>query len=220
MLGTLLVICALLTPSALTYPYLNVTAAPEQPPFAPNISTTCRIYYPELRVMNSQYPSYDDSPLHGATDFFMLLRQRADTFQIATRVQFTGISLGPDASCSLVLQLAAHDLQKVLGPSPVFNVYQVEREAGSAAMWDTYEARNFTETLPMFGQVNGTEPARYMQWKYHGGLYQIGNAKCNDTLTFQMGMAFDGGDQVNYWDFTNVAPPETPVQGFRLMAGC
>ncbi|KAJ4294034.1 hypothetical protein N0V90_007723 [Kalmusia sp. IMI 367209] len=175
--------------------------------------------------MNSRYANWDQSPLHGQKDFFMLLRQRDDTFQVATQVQWADLApqVPPNSSCRLQLQLPTNDMQTTAGAEPIFNLYQVERAAGAAATWNTYEARNATsgsQVVPVFGQVNGTAAAQEQQWNVTGGIYDIGATACNDTLTWQMGMAFNGGDVVNYWDFLNVAPPATPIQGFRLLNGC
>ncbi|KAK3214229.1 hypothetical protein GRF29_28g2443496 [Pseudopithomyces chartarum] len=104
----------------------------------------CQTLYPsEYRVMNSRYPIYNQSPLHGQKEFFMLLRQRASTFQVASQVQFFtpnnsfNSSFPPNATCKLQIQLPAHDMQNTLGAEPIFNVYQVERGAGVPATWQT-----------------------------------------------------------------------------------
>ena len=110
-------------------------------------------------------------------------------------------------------------MENLLGPEPIFNLYQVEREAGVPANWNTYE-RGHNESLAVFGQVNGTLEAQARARNETGGLLEIGETACNETLTWQMGMAFDGGQEVNYWDFINVEPPLNPVQGFRVVTGC
>lgn len=215
---------------ALGYPYyLNTTndttpsvASPLNDTTPSRVSSLCQTFYTtQLRVVNSRYPDWDMSPLHDSTDMFMLLRQRDDTFQIATQVQFLNVSTAPNTTCRLQFQLPDAGMQTVAGPNPTFNVYQVEREAGSMATWYMYVARNLTQTQPpVFGQVGGTDLAQFEQWRYYGGLYTVGQTACNDTLTFQMGMAFNGGNEVNYWEFLNIGLPATPVQGFRVSAGC
>ncbi|KAL1605106.1 hypothetical protein SLS60_004649 [Paraconiothyrium brasiliense] len=175
--------------------------------------------------MNSRYPSWEQAPLHGQKDFFMLLRQRADTFQVATQVQFSNLqdNVPPDSKCLLQFQLPTKDTQNTLGTQPIFNVYQVAREAGVPAMWNTYEPAVIAVkngTVPVFGQVNGTLEAQQRTWNETAGLVEIGATDCNGTLTWQMGMAYDGGAEVNYWDFLGVDPPLNPVQGLRVITGC
>lgn len=224
MLDAILTICWLLLTSAWAYPFANDTKPCPviEHPSSPVVAPSCQTLYPsEYRIMNSRYPHWDLSPMHGRNDMFMLLRQRDETFQVATQLQFAHVATEHNSTCHLHLQLPDAALQTIAGPQPVFNIYQVEREAGSLATWDMYEAKNLTEKEPpVFGQVNGTQAARDEQWKTHGGLIDIGPTRCNETLTFQMGMAFNGGDDVNYWDFINVAPPASPIGGFRVVTGC
>jgi hypothetical protein len=235
MLTTLLTHITLFSSTLATayYPYPNATnqtnttyptGTAYNPPIPTNspINIPCQTYYPsELRILNSRYPDFDVSPLHGRNNMFMLLRQLSTTFQIATQVQFQlGSDTPPNATCHLHMQLPTTETQSIAGPLPVFNLYQVEREAGVTVTWNMFEAKNLSEWEPkVFGQVNGTQEARDQQWALKGGVYDIGPALCNETLTWQMGMAFDGGEEVNYWDFFNVAPPASPSQGFRVVTG-
>ncbi|KAF9737700.1 hypothetical protein PMIN03_003234 [Paraphaeosphaeria minitans] len=195
------------------------------------VAPTCRIFYPtSYRVMNSRYPTWDQTPLHGDRDFFMLLRQRADTFQVATQVQFDGLedAAPPDSksSCRLQLQLPEKDMQTIMGPAPVVDVYQVARQVDAAASWSTYEptvAANSNGSVPapaVFGSINGSLAAQATMWNQSAGLVDVGTTLCNETLTWQIGMAIDGGDEVNYWDFVGTDPPFNPVQGFRVTTGC
>jgi hypothetical protein len=238
MLTTLFNLTTLLTTTLTTpyYPYPNATnstntfnptsgtgtgCTPPTPTYSP-IIPPCQTFYPsELRILNSRYPDFDTSPLHGRDNMVMLLRQLPTTFQIATQMQFgLGSDTPPNATCHLLMQLPSADTQTINGPLPVFNLYQVEREAGAATTWNTFVAKNITEWEPkVFGQVNGTQEARDLQWGLRSGLYDIGPTQCNETLTWQMGMAFDGGEEVNYWEFINVAPPASPIQGFRIVTG-
>ena len=145
----------------------------------------CTTLYPsEYRVMNSRYPSWDQSPLHGDKNFFMLLRQRDDTFQVASQVQFytpnttnacniSESSFPPDSVCRLQFQLPNPELQTVVGPEPVFNVYQVEREAGAPAFWNTYDA-GFNSSVPVFVRVNGTLKAQEQMRNISKGLLDLG----------------------------------------------
>lgn len=208
------------TPSACSLNSTNMTASTVA------MAPLCQTFYPtEYRVMNSRYPTYDESPLHSNKNFFMLLRQRNDTFQVATQIQWSGLAaqIPPNTTCTLQFQLPTADMQTTAGTEPIFDVYQVEREAGVAATWNTYDPwTNVTNgtTSSVFGRVNGTAAAQSDQWNQTGGLYEVGVTDCNDTLTWQMGMAFNGGEEVNYWDFVGVAPPASPIQGFRLLNGC
>lgn len=110
-------------------------------------------------------------------------------------------------------------MQTTAGAEPIFDVYQVSREAGRPASWDTYE-KGYNSSTEVFGRVNGTREAQERAWEEDGGLVGIGSTKCNETLTWQMGMAFDGGAEVNYWDWVDVQMPFTPARGFRVVVGC
>lgn len=239
-LANLLAISFLLAPrtSALPlWPNITTPDAPatacSTPTHSPTLATkpTCQIFYPSsYRVMNSRYPAWDQTPLHSAQDFFMLLRQRTDTFQVATQVQFDGLgdAAPPNSSrtCRLQFQLPAKEMQTVLGPAPVVNVYQVAREAGAPASWSTYGpvlAANSSGSVPppaVFGTVDGAPTSQERAWNQTAGLVDVGTTQCNETLTWHMGMAVDGGEEVNYWDFIGVDPPFNPVQGFRVVMGC
>jgi hypothetical protein len=203
--------------------YLTGIAAPT-PTFTP-LPISCETFYPtDLRILNSRYPSFDMSPLHGRTQMLMLLRQLPTTFQIATQLQFSlPVSYrNSNDTCHLHLQLPLADTQTITGPQPIFNLFQVTREANVPATWDMYKAKDVSNGGPepeVFGQVNGTSEARDKQWLEKGGVYDIGPTRCNETLTWQLGMAFDGGEEVNYWEFLNVQPPAYPSQGFRIVTG-
>jgi hypothetical protein len=228
---------ALTSPPPTYYPYPNTTNATyptgsgtgtgvPTPTFTP-LPVACETFYPsELRILSSRYPSYEMSPLHGRTGMFMLLRQRPDTFQTVTQLQFTlpatYAANTSNATCHLHLHLPQPSTQTITGPQPIFNLYQVAREAGAPATWDMFDAKDVSAGGPepkVFGQVNGTAEARDKQRAEKAGVYDIGPTCCNETLTWQMGMAFDGGDEVNYWNFLNVRPPAVPEQGFRLVTG-
>jgi len=192
-----------------TAPPLNATR--------PNI---CEQVYPsELTVLNSRYPDYNTSNLHGATQLFMLRRQLADDGEIATRVQFNGLpTTASNMTCRLEFVLPRPELQRMAGSNPTFNVYQVEREAGSVATWSTYEG-NTLDGAVLFGTVNGEEEA-LERTRSVGGVAAVNETLCNSTLSFQMGMKYNGKLLPNYWEFANVDPPAWPVQGFRIVYGC
>ena len=176
-----------------------------------------RIYPSDLTVVNSRYPDYDVGHLHDANRFFMLRRQTLGEGEIATRVQFRGIpSAALNKTCRLEFVLPDPDLQKIQGTNPSFNVYQVDREADTIATWNTYKGNDGAD---LFGRVNGEQEALETT-KSVGGVAAVNETACAETLTFQMGMAYDGEDLPNYWEFSNVAPPAWPVQGFRIVYGC
>ena len=115
----------------------NLTAA--NPPPLNSSEYVCHEVYPaDLTVLNARYPDYDIDHLHQAKQFFMLRRQLKDAGEIATRVQFQGL---PDSTsnytCRLEFVLPRLELQKISGPNPSFNIYQVAREAGAIATWNT-----------------------------------------------------------------------------------
>ena len=149
----------------------------------------------------------------------MLRRELADLGEIATRVQFTALpSNATNTTCRLEFVLPRLDLQLISGFNPTFNVYQVERDTESIATWQTY--KNNTDTAALFGQVNGEADA-LARTRTVGGVAAINETRCNDTLTFQMGLVYNARDSVpNYWEFVNVAPPGFPIQGFRVVYGC
>jgi hypothetical protein len=227
-LANLVITGSLLTSPSTAHPLWANDTAPAGNPTAcsapsPSPAPSCQTLYPsEYRVMNSRYPTWDQTPLHGQKDFFMLLRQRADTFQVATQVQFDGLqdAVPPNSTCRLQFQLPAKDMQNTQGKAPIFNVYQVAREAGTPATWNMYEPVAANASVAVFGLVNGTADAQARTWNQTRGLVDIGGTQCNGTLTWQMGMAFEGGEEVNYWDFLGVDPPLNPVQGFRVVTGC
>lgn len=147
----------------------------------------------------------------------MLRRQRANEGEIATRVQFTGLPLIlSNYTCRLEFVLPREDLQRIAGANPSFHVYQVTREAGAVATWETYEGNG---NASLFGTVNGEEEA-LRRTKSVSGVAAVKETACNETLTFQMGLMYDGEYTPNYWQFLNVGPPAYPVQGFRIAYGC
>lgn len=179
----------------------------------------CHEVYPsDLTVVNSRYPDYNTSHLHEAKSLFMLRRELAGNGEIATRVQFADLpSNASNTSCRLEFVLPRPDLQFIRGFNPTFNVYQVERDTGAIATWDTYEGNDEAE---LFGTVNG-DPVALERTRSVGGVAAINETRCNDTLTFQMGMAFNSRNGTpNYWEFSEVAPPAWPMQGFRIVYGC
>tara|TARA_R110002003_G_scaffold40_12_gene2752 strand:+ start:3235 stop:3936 length:702 start_codon:yes stop_codon:yes gene_type:complete len=212
------------------YPFTNTTQSgngtnPNTTTPLPTNTTTpieyhCEYTYPsDLTVVNARYPEYNQSHLHEANQLFMLRRELADLGEIATRVQFTALpSNATNTTCRLEFVLPRLDLQLISGFNPTFNVYQVERDTESIATWQTY--KNNTDTAALFGQVNGEADA-LARTRTVGGVAAINETRCNDTLTFQMGLVYNARDSVpNYWEFVNVAPPGFPIQGFRVVYGC
>lgn len=193
-----------------TVPPLNATR--------PNI---CQYVYPfDLTVLNSRYPDYNTSHLHRATQFFMLRRQLPDDGEIATRVLFNDLpSRASNLTCRLEFILPRPQLQRRSGRNPTFNVYQVEREASSVATWNTYEGNSVDDGPVLFGTVNGEDEA-LERTRRVGGVAAVNETMCNSTLSFQMGMKYNGKFLPNYWEFLNVGPPAWPVQGFRMVYGC
>jgi hypothetical protein len=108
------------------------------------------------------------------------------------------------------------ELQTIQGPNPSFNVFQIERGSDSVATWRTYEGY---QDPKFFGMVNG-EPEALERTREVGGVAAINEVACNETLTFQMGMAYNSIETPNYWEFSNVVPPAAPIQGFRVVYGC
>lgn len=147
----------------------------------------------------------------------MLRRQTIGKGKIATRVQFQGLPFKEtNKICRLEFLLPSKEFQKISGTNPSFNVYQVEHKADAIATWNTYTGNDGAD---LFGQVNG-EPEALMKTRNAGGIAAVNETACSETVTFQMGMAYDGGNVPNYWEFSNVAPPASPVQGFRIVYGC
>ncbi|KAF1961709.1 hypothetical protein CC80DRAFT_384079, partial [Byssothecium circinans] len=230
--------CALLLPVIIAspYPYPNGTAfngvtptgtsgcsAPTAatvigPPPRPSGPLCLDTFYPsELRIVDSRYATFNETELHARTNMFMALRQREDTFQVATQVQFIDVVAPNWTACHLKLDLPAENLQMQTGPKPILYVYQVEREAGSMANWEMYEpAYTGADQLILYGAINGTNGQQSTTREFYKGYYDIGSGPCNQTMTFQIGFGFDGGDEVNYWQFINTRPPLIPAQGFKI----
>jgi hypothetical protein len=211
-------LAALLIPSSLTFPYpfMNTTA--------PNNSTTpeykCTYIYPsDLTVLNERYPDYNESHLHDASTLFMLRREVPEVGEIATRVQFQNLPSNiSNTTCRLEFVLPQPELQTIQGFNPTFDTYQVERDTESISTWKQYVGN--TVGVELFGRVNG-EPEALERTRSVGGVAAINEAQCNETLTFQMGMAFNNINGVpNYWSFVQATPPAWPEQGFRMVWGC
>jgi hypothetical protein len=191
-------IAALLRQSlAAPYPLPNATDSTNTtfstPSGGPYVCT--RIYPADLAVVNSRYPDYDVGHLHQAESFFMLRRQTLGDGEIATQVQFQGLpSKEANKTCRLEFVLPREELQKISGNNPSFNVYQVDRKADAIATWNDYKDNNGTS---FFGRVNG-EPEALVKTRSVGGVAAINDTACNETLTFQMGMAYDGAELPNY----------------------
>jgi hypothetical protein len=171
----------------------------------------------DLTVLNERYPDYNTSRLHDASRLFMLRRQVPEEGEVATRAQFHGLpSYVSNTTCRLEFLLP--QLQTVKGFNPTFNVYQVEQDTETISTWKNYIG--YTDAN-LFGKVNGEPGALQRTRTIGGGIAAIGETRCNETLTFQMGMAFNSKDGVpNYWEFVEVMPPAWPVQGFRMVWGC
>jgi hypothetical protein len=223
--ATTVLLAALFLSSGLTiptvpYPFPNSTTSTSST--APNATAEyyCDDIYPsKLTVLNERYPDYNTSRLHDTSRLFMLRREVAEQGEIATRVKFTGLpSNTSNITCRLEFILPPPDLVLVQGFNPTFNVYQVERDTESISTWKQYIGNNIDADL--FGRVNG-EPEAIERTRSVGGVAAINETGCNDTLTFQMGMAYNSkGGVPNYWNFIEVAPPAWPVQGFRMVWGC
>lgn len=147
----------------------------------------------------------------------MLRRQRVSDGEIATRVQFQGLPANTsNFTCRLEFVLPRLELQHIQGYNPSFDVFQVDRDAGAIATWNTYAS---DADARFFGTVNG-EPEALSRTRSVGGVAAVNETACNQTLSFHMGMKYDGVEVPNYWEFSNVAPPAWPVQGFRVVYGC
>ncbi|KAI8942208.1 hypothetical protein NX059_000292 [Plenodomus lindquistii] len=182
----------------------------------------CHEVYPsDLTVINSRYPDYNVDHLHRATQFFMLRRQLPGDGEIATRVSFDDLpSSASNLTCRLEFLLPNQELQHISGLNPSFNVYQVERTSSTEiATWTSYEGEMLGGGATYFGTVNGEEEA-LNRTRSVGSVAAVNETMCNSTLTFQMGMKYNGRFVPNYWEFLNVEPPGWPVQGFRVVWGC
>jgi hypothetical protein len=224
-------LAALLVPSGLTFPYpFTNTTAPNNSidtnattPLPRNVTVPelkCNyIYSSDLTVLNERYPDYNTTHLHATGKLFMLRREVPEIGEIATRVQFQGLpSNTSNTTCRLEFVLPKPGLQVVEGFNPTFDTYQVERDTESISTWKQYVGN--TEGAELFGRVNG-EPEALERTRSVGGVAAINETMCNETLTFQMGMAFNGKNGMpNYWNFVQVAPPAWPEQGFRMVWGC
>lgn len=204
--------------STLSFCNVNDTTGTAAPPEGPVIYRCIENYPADLTVLNQRYPDYKTDHLHQARQFFMLRRQLAGDGEIATRVQFSDLPLNTsNTTCRLEFVLPDTRLQRIRGPNPSFNVYQVEREEASIATWDNYEGNS--DNAEVFGTVNG-EPQALERTRSVGGVAAINATNCNETMIFQMGMKYESASVPNYWEFSNVMPPAWPVQGFRIVYGC
>ncbi|KAF1941926.1 hypothetical protein EJ02DRAFT_512102 [Clathrospora elynae] len=194
----------------------GVPAAVSPPPLGSGEYVCHEVYPTELTIVNSRYPDYTVDHLHQANQFFMLRRQLAGDGEIATIVQFNGLpNSTSNYTCRLEFVLPRQDLQRISGPNPSFNVYQVEQDIGPTATWNTYK----DDKTSLYGTVNGDNEA-LERTRSVGGVAAVNEMACNETLTFQMGLMHDSMYNPNYWEFSEVAPPAWPVQGFRIVYGC
>jgi hypothetical protein len=202
------------------YPYPNSTAPTNGTVSNATIEYHCNDIFPsDLTVLNERYPDYNTSRLHDASRLFMLRREVPEQGEIATRVQFTGLpSKTSNITCRLEFILPPPELMLIQGFNPTFNVYQVARDSESISTWKQYVGNEVDADL--YGRVNGEPEAIERTWSV-GGVAAINETRCNETMTFQMGMAYNSrGGVPNYWNFTEVAPPAWPVQGFKMVWGC
>jgi hypothetical protein len=180
----------------------------------------CTYIYPsDLTVLNERYPNYSEGHLHDANTLFMLRREVPTLGEIATRVQFQNLpSKASNTTCRLEFILPQPELQVLEGSNPTFDTYHVEHDTESISTWEQYVGN--TEGVESFGRVNG-EPEALARTRSVGSVAAINEMKCNETLTFQMGMAFDSMTGLpNYWSFVQATPPAWPEQGFRMVWGC
>ncbi|KAH8724237.1 hypothetical protein GQ44DRAFT_708853 [Phaeosphaeriaceae sp. PMI808] len=191
---------------------------------SPNFNHTtpeyhCNYAYPsDLTVFNARYPKYNVSHLYASNSFFQIRREVGENGEITTSVRFQDLPANTtNLTCRLEFTLPEPQLQVIGGFNPSFNVYQVKHGTDSIATWKAYARGNGTG---LFGMVNG-DPDALRRTRSHGGVMAINSTRCNETLTFQMGMAFDSRNGTpNYWGFTQVVPPAWPMQGFRMVWGC
>jgi hypothetical protein len=179
--------------------------------------------------MNSRYPTHE----FRTTTLFKVLRESNDSFQLASQVQFHDVPTSAK-KCALLLVFPGPNSTDISGLSPSFNVYQVERAPGAPTSWASsiFAQRhidvaagnaNITGAAPTvaLGEAVGTmngDPDAVRRVRDAGSRVVVGYMECNETLTFQMGMARPGmGPLVNYWDFVDVAPGATPSQGWRVV---
>jgi hypothetical protein len=223
-------LAAFLLPGGLTFPYPFTNSSTPSNGTGHNTTSTnttsnstveynCEYVYPsDITVVNQRYPDYNSSHLHKAKTFFMLRREVGDAGEIASRVQFQSLpSNASNTTCRLEFVLPQLSLQLISGFNPSFNIYQVQRDIDAVATWNTYKVNNGAD---LFGRVNG-EPDALAKTRSISGIAAINETRCNDTLTFQMGMVYNSRDGIpNYWDFSQVSPPAWPEQGFRIVWGC
>lgn len=224
------ILAAFFLPSGLTFPYPFTNSSAPTNGTRPNttlpipsnstpIDHTCQELYPtDLTVLNERYPDYNSSHLHDASRLFMLRREIPEIGEIATRVQFSGLpNSTSNTTCRLEFILPHLDLQVIEGFNPTFDVFQVERDTETISTWRQYVGNSGAK---LFGRVNGQAEA-LERTRNAGGVAAINEARCNETMTFQMGMAFNARDEVpNYWYFVQSTLAAWPVQGFRMVWGC
>lgn len=226
------IILAYLLRSGLTFPYPFTNTTTPSNDTTPTPSTTaplattapapqyiCSHIYPsDLTVVNQRYPDYNTSHLHEAHSYCMLRREIGTDGEIATVVHFSDLpSYASNTTCRLEFILPSPRTQTISGYNPSFDVFQVELEPDAITTWNTYAAN---ADAPLFGRVNGDDEA-LERTRSVGGIAAINETRCNDTMTFQMGMAFDNiNGRPNYWEFAQVSVPAWPQQGFRMAFGC
>ncbi|KAF2001651.1 hypothetical protein P154DRAFT_166788 [Amniculicola lignicola CBS 123094] len=209
--------------TASSSPELVPDSSVAPPPVAPASSPppACSSAYPtSLRQMRSQYPDQ----VYRSHYYFNIIRQIEDSFQIATQVQFTDLP-GDAYNCRLQLVVPGPKTSRIGGPNPVVAIWNVVRAHGDAAAWRSFEGRNKSldgmgiGVLEPWRTVNLTEVA--LQKNGPGNSIELGGMRCNGTLTWQMGMLSPGNENgTNAWDFLNVGPTATPIQGFRIVHSC
>ena len=168
-------------------------------------------YASSLVMLHSLRPNTSVEP----SRFFMLRRQTPNDMQVAMQVQFSGLPKGAYA-CHLNLAIPSPDFATIHGPNPVFDVYAVEPEVDIPPTWTTYRGNG--TNLTVVGTVSGEKKA--LKEARRSGTVTVGSVKCNHTLTFQMGLKYDAGDDVNYWGFVDVSPAAVPSQGWRIVYFC
>ncbi|CAI6337273.1 unnamed protein product [Periconia digitata] len=181
-------------------------------------------YHPiNLKMVTTGEPKDTDR-----NDYFKA--QRSATMpEWATQVQFHGINAPKDALCHLKLRLASKDIQRhtlYMGPRPFLAIYQVPRAPYDEPTWETYEPAHTKIYKPTYlKEVNGSYIEQMRIYRFFDAYYDAATVPCNETLTFQIGMAYqepktsDGFDIVNGWEFVDSPPPNDMLQGFKIWVG-
>ncbi|KAF2650114.1 hypothetical protein K491DRAFT_721075 [Lophiostoma macrostomum CBS 122681] len=204
--------CPSITASTLSTIASNISST------VPTPSPACQTAYAaELRELSSPDPSVSGPP----TTYFQAMSSGNGTAQVGMQVQFQDLP-ATATHCQLQLQLPlASGAMNVTGPAPQVDIYQATVAPSSPASWDTSV---FNASLPILKTLflDGMHLANIYK---ANGLWNLSAVACNKTLTFQMGMraplsAPGGVDGVNYWAFTDIQPPASPVQGWHIVYGC